>query len=706
MIKPKSLEIIGTALCAMPIVALNATGQNKSVPTQQRPNIVIILADDMGYSDIGCYGSEIHTPNLDALAANGVRWAQFYNNARSCPSRAVLMTGLYPHQAGMGWMAAADLQLPQYEGYINHNCVTIAEVLRSAGYGTYMSGKWHLSSDRQNEGSVIERWPNARGFERFYGIPSGASNYFNTTMYNDGVPEKTTDGFYITGALSDSASAFITRHNYKEKPLFLYMAFNAPHWPLHALQKDMDKYKDVYNQGWDKIRAERFAKQKELGIFAKDVEMSPRDSQVDAWDSLTPAQQEDFAKRMTIYAAQIDALDQGVGKIVKALKDAGQFDNTVIMFMSDNGACAEHVSSGKSKEVTGKEDTFESYRINWANASSTPYREYKHYTNEGGIATPLVVSWPDGIDRKYNGTIVRQYGYFADIMATCVDLSGAQYPTTYEGNTIIPMEGYSLVPNFNGKQVKRGETFWEHEANLAVRDGKWKFVIKTREGAPYDSTKCELYDMSKDPTELHNLAVSYPERTQKMFSDWKAWSRRVKAYPLDTRGYGERQQAFRRVINGEFVDNFGGWVQDCSAPAQVTFSIDRNGVMSGANCARIDVAAKGERPANAFLKWQFPTMMEDVAGIGFTYRSDKANSLVLRLESVNNPQEKQFSKTLDLHAEGGTYYFDNIDLPDKGRYQLVLYFGQTEPGTVWVDGVKLDLKNENNEIFKQNDKRK
>ena len=657
-----------------------------------RPNIVVILADDMGYSDLGCYGGEIETPNLDNLAENGIRYRQFYNNARSCPSRAVLMTGLYPHQAGMGWMAAADLQTPQYQGHLNNNCVTIAEVLKEAGYGTYMCGKWHLSSDRQNQGKVEEAWPAQRGFDRFYGIPSGASNYFKTTMYNENTPSPTPEGFYITTALSDSAATFLSRHDYTEKPLFMYLAFNAPHWPLHAPQQTIDKYAERYMAGWDRLRQERFERQKAMGLFRQDVVLSPRDKDVQAWDSLTPEEQKEFAMRMAIYAAQVDLMDQGIGKVVQALKETGQFDNTIIMFMSDNGACAEFISGGKRKAVDGKEDTHESYRINWANLSSTPYREYKHYTNEGGIATPLIVSWPEGIDSSLDGTFIDEYGYFADIMATCVDVAGAEYPETYRGNEILPMEGVSLVPNFSGGNTGRGMTFWEHEANIAVRDGKWKIVLKTGEGNTFKPENIELYDMEADPTEMNNLAASDPERTANMFKAWEEWAERVHAYPLDTRFYGERQAAYKRVINGEFDDNFGGWSVKEPENGGISFSIDTASMMSGTKCARADIAAEGSKDADAFLKWNFPSGGMKKVRVAFDYKADGANTLSLKIEKAGAPAEKLFSETVAIAPDGGQFDTGEISIPEDGRWQVVFYFGKSSKGRIWIDNVKMDFR--------------
>ncbi|HEU5147748.1 MAG TPA: arylsulfatase, partial [Chryseosolibacter sp.] len=369
-----------------------------SVQAQERPNIVLILADDMGYSDLGSYGGEVSTPHLDKLATDGLRYRQFYNAARCCPTRAALMTGLYPHQAGMGWMAAADLGTPQYQGTLNNQCVTIAEVLKEAGYGTYMAGKWHLTNERKIDGMVTDSWPKQRGFDQYFGIVPGGANYFTPVIYSDNNRYPAPPDFYLTDAISDTTVKYIDQHfsTRKDEPMFMYVAYTAPHWPLHALQKEIDKSKERYAKGWDKLRQERFKKQKQLGVITEGTKLSPRDEQIEAWGSLTEEKQNEMVMRMAIYAAQIDIMDQGVGRIVQKLKEKNQLDNTLILFLSDNGACAEFISSGKSKEVTGKENTFESYRIAWANLSSTPFREYKHFTHEGGIATPLIAHWPSG----------------------------------------------------------------------------------------------------------------------------------------------------------------------------------------------------------------------------------------------------------------------------------------------------------------------
>ena len=682
------LKSLGWSLMGVSCVSCTST----AVRSTERPNIVIILADDMGYSDIGCYGGEIETPNLNRLASNGLRYRQFYNCARSCPTRASLMTGLYPHQAGMGWMAAADMQRPAYQGYLNNQCVTIAEVLRDAGYNTYMCGKWHLNSDRKNNGGITDNWPTQRGFDRFYGIVGGASNYFNMDYYYGNEKGRSPDdgSFYFTHALSDSAVAFVSRHDSKKSPFFLYLSYTSPHWPLHALQKDIDKYVERYQTGWDQLRAERFERQQKMGLFGKNTALSPRDEAVAAWDELTPEQQHEFTMRMAIYAAQIDAMDQGIGKLVAGLEKSGQLDNTVIMFLSDNGACAEF-TSGQRKAVDGKADTWESYRINWANLSSTPYREYKHYTNEGGIATPLIVHYPKGIHKKLNNSWIDEYGHLNDIMATCVELAQANYPETYRGKAIVPMQGVSLIPNFSGGKTNRQPTFWEHEGNIAVRDGKWKLVCKTKEGEPFDEKTICLYDMEKDPTELTDLSEKHPEQKRQMYEAWKQWAGSIGALPVDTRDYGERQRAYKRIVNGEFDDNFGDWDIVRTSDAKANFVIDTTNVISGKNSARIEVTDKGERPASAQMKWTMNLRKGENLDISFAVKAERPTNLIFRMERVNNPQQKSLDETIPLTTAVKDITFRNIPVEENGNYQLVFYVG-TMNGTCWIDRVKVDFE--------------
>ena len=660
----------------------------------ERPNIIVILADDMGYSDIGCYGGEICTPNIDSLARNGIKYRQFYNGARSCPTRASLLTGLYAHETGIGWMAAADLGYPAYQGTLNNHCVTLAEVMKSAGYSTYMSGKWHVSSDRKNNGKVKDNWPNQRGFDQFFGIVGGGANYFDLTynINNEQFKSSDIEGFYFTHAISDYAVKYIQNHNFGKSPLFMYLAYTAPHWPLHALQQDIDKYKDVYTKGWDKLREERFERQKKMGLFSNDVRLTPRDKNVPAWDSLTNEEKSEFAMRMAIYAAQVDAMDQGIGRVINQLKIKGQLDNTLIMFLSDNGACAEFISSGKRKAVDGKVDTFESYRKNWANLSSTPYKEYKHHTNEGGIATPMIVHYPNGIRNELKNTFVNEYGHITDIMATCVEVAKAKYPKEFKGEKIHPMRGVSLTPNFVGKNTGRGKTYWEHEANIAVRDGKWKIVTMVPEGGVYDENKIELYDMEKDPTEMNDLSTIYPETRNRLYEDWKKWAVNVDVFPLDTRSYGQRQIDYKKkCINGGFDDNFGDWSVFPSKSENIKFSIDTENTITGNRTARVDIIKKTEKPSNGSLKWSFKAKKNEKVYISFKSKSSESTEFYCRLENKRNVNIKPIDQLVKVDDKVTRYLFDSELISQDGDYQLVFYVGNSF-GTIWFDDVTLTVK--------------
>jgi arylsulfatase A-like enzyme len=512
------------------------------------PNIVLIMADDMGYSDIGCYGGEIHTPNLDKLAANGLRFTQFYNTARCCPTRASLMTGLYPHQTGMGWMTAANLGYEGYRGDLNNKCVTIAEVLKRAGYKTYMAGKWHLVYDEYWDGPK-HSWPRQRGFDRFYGTISGSGSFYKPhTLTRDNTRiEAPKKGYYYTDAISDNASKFITQHSEvtPDAPFFLYVAYTAPHWPLHAKAEDIARYRGKYKIGWDEVRRRRHERMIDMGIVDEAWAMTPRDEEVKPWDQVNEVKKNEMDLRMAIYAAQIDCMDQGIGRIVKTLEKTGRLDNTLILFLADNGGCAEMLQFGEMEDVgegigmsydkfialLGTDDTFASYGISWANVSNTPFRRYKHWVHEGGIATPLIVHWPVRI--KSGGKLRHQPGHLIDIMTTCVDVAGAKYPSRYNGNEITPMEGKSLVPAFDNKPIKREAIYWEHEANRAIRAGKWKLVLK-------HPGRWELYDIEADRTELNDLAEKYPERVRKLAAMWQSYAERANVLPLDGRSWEER----------------------------------------------------------------------------------------------------------------------------------------------------------------------
>jgi arylsulfatase len=515
-------------------------------PAAERPNILLILADDLGYSDLGCYGGEIATPHLDALAKGGLRFRQFYNGTRCCPSRASLLTGLYPHQAGVGGMnnqtAAAG-----YKGYPQPNTVTIAEVLKAAGYHTSMVGKWHLSA-----GPKTPR-PTDRGFDEFYGMIGGFNSFFQEDPFYTRLPAGRTrreygkDRFYSTDAFGDYALDFLAEARKRKKPFFQYLAFNAPHFPLHAKAEDIAKYADTYAKGWDKLREERLAKQIEIGLFPKGTKLTPRSGYTTrqdflrgganpAWDSLDADRRADLARRMAVYAAMVTCMDRNIGRVVDDLRAHGELDNTLILFLSDNGACAEWdpfgfdensgpkniLHKGEQLAAMGGPRTYHSYGSGWANAGNTPFRLYKHYCHDGGIRTPLIAHWPNGIAAK--GEYRDQPGHLIDVMATGVEVGRAEYPAKFRGNAITPMEGTSLTPAFAGKPLDRDLLAWEHERNRAVRVGKWKLVA--RAGAEW-----ELYDIEADPVEMSDLAAKMPEKVKELAAKWEAWAKRCNVLP-------------------------------------------------------------------------------------------------------------------------------------------------------------------------------
>ena len=500
----------------------------------QRPNIVLILVDDMGHSDIGCYGGETDTPHIDQLAEDGLRFSQFYNTARCCPTRASLLTGLHPHQTGIGGMTNTprderDVETTPrgYHGFLNRDCVTTAEVLKEAGYHTYMAGKWHLGYHRQ------ERWPLQRGFERYYGIISGASSYFRPqpprglTLDNARVgPEG--DNYYTTDAFTDYAIRYIEEQK-DDSPFFLYLAYNAPHWPLHAKEEDIKKFVGRYRCGWDELRKQRLKRMVEMGLIKAEWGLSPRDPGARAWDELTDEQKEQLDYRMAVYAAQIHCVDYNIGSVVETLREMDQFDNTLILFLSDNGGCAEpykDLGGGDFEDINNPEKWGAiSYGQGWANASNTPFRLFKVWVNEGGISTPLIAHWPDVI-KGQEGQITHDVGYLIDVMPTILEITGAEYPDEYNGHNIQALEGRSLAPAFEGDRLEPHEwMFWEHVGHCAVRHGKWKGLQE------FSTEEWELYDMESDRCELNNLAEEHPEIVKHIADKWHEWSKTHSVVP-------------------------------------------------------------------------------------------------------------------------------------------------------------------------------
>jgi len=515
------------AQCAFPMVR-NNEGNEAAQTSGKRPNIIVIMADDMGFSDLGCYGGEIDTPNIDRLAAEGMRFSQFYNCAVCGPSRSSLLSGLYHHQVGVR----------NWTGKLPNNCTTIAELLHEDGYTTMMVGRMDfITVGNWYEPKVAERY-----LDHFFGSNghTGPGNYFKAIrgvqilLYGKEyqIPE---EGFYSTDAMNDYAVKFLEEAVCKDKPFFLYAAPSAPHWPLHAKPEDIAKYREKYRkQGWDKLREHRRQRLVEMGLVDERTALSPRDKRVPVWEE---AKDKDWeAERMAVYAAQIDCLDQGVGRILTKLKQMGVEDNTLIVFLSDNGASdqggpkgwfnipnwrldGQPTRWGNSPSIMpGPADTFCSYGPPWANVSNTPFRQYKGTNYEGGISTPLIARWPSVIRR--GGTITHQTGHIIDIMATCLDVAGIKYPAEFAGRKILPLEGKSLLPIFQGKR-RRGHKalYWELSGHLAMRMAKWKLTAMKNKG-------WELYDLETDRSEMNNLADKYPPKVEQMKKMYETWARR------------------------------------------------------------------------------------------------------------------------------------------------------------------------------------
>jgi arylsulfatase len=550
------LALRWAALVAIALSALPAAAQPAAAA--RRPNVVVILADDLGYSDLGCFGGEIRTPNLDRLAAGGLRMTQFYNGARCCPTRASLMTGLHPHQAGVGRMTA-DTGLPGYRGFLTDNTVTVAEVLRNAGYRTGMVGKWHLSltnpspghMKRLNNQEIAETfsdpktYPVGRGFETHYGTIWGVVNFFDPfSLVEDAAPVRSVPkDYYITDALSDRAVKFVEAHGRGEQPFFLYFAPTAPHWPLHAPEADITRYEQTYLAGWDAVRQARYQRMLEKGIVSRDSTpaLPPRSDNRKAWaDNPTKAWD---ARAMAVHAAMIDRMDQGIGRLIAKLEELKQLDNTLILFLSDNGASPEIYADGgfdrpsqtrDGRKITyppnktvspGPDDTFFYMGPAWASVANTPLRYWKAEMHEGGICTPLVAHWPAGM-KAQAGSVTHQPGHVIDLMATCLELAKAEYPKERAGRPVTPLEGESLVPVLRGERRQGHDVLaWEHFGAKAFREGDWKLVAR-KDGA------WELYDLSKDRVELNNLAAAQPDKVRRLAAKWETWAKRTNVYPM------------------------------------------------------------------------------------------------------------------------------------------------------------------------------
>lgn len=485
-----------------------------------RPNVVLIMCDDMGFSDLGCYGSEIKTPNIDRLAKQGLRFSKFKNTGRSCPSRACLITGQYQHDAGMGWMTAVDEHRPGYRGQISFDIPTIAESFREGGYSTYMVGKWHLTVDGAF-GAPNGSYPTQRGFDRYYGCLSGGGSYYKPKpVYNDLEPVTDfPDDYYYTKAISDSASAFISRHS-KDNPFFMYVAYYAPHQPLQAPEDRVERCRERYRAGFDRLREQRFRRQKEMGLVPQDMELPVFEKEFNGgkpkWEDFSDAQKEQWVNNMATYAAMIEIMDDGVGEIVETLKNEGRLDNTVFIFLSDNGGTSE---SGLMYQLI-------------ADLSNTPYRSYKRWVFQGGTSTPLIISFGKESLNARKGEIDNNIGHIIDIFPTCLDLCGLS-------NTSNKLAGISLVPALSGKRLPSRDLYFEHQSSSAIISGKWKLVR-------YDmKTPWELINIAEDPFETTDLAEKYPEKVRDLENKWNKWAENHKVLPMVDLGWGEHIRYFK-----------------------------------------------------------------------------------------------------------------------------------------------------------------
>lgn len=485
----------------------------------------------MGFSDLGCYGGEIPTPHLDALARGGVRFTQFYNAGKCCPTRASLLTGLYSHQAGIGNMVA-DQRLPGYRGHLNDRCVTLGDVLRGAGYLTAASGKWHVGHTDKS------MWPLQRGFDRFFGMPEGGGFYFKVkpertvALGNDVIfsPDKQPPaGWYTTDAIHEHGVRFIDEALDAKKPFFLYLAHNAPHFPLQAPEEEIAKFRGKYRAGWDALRAERHARQKELGIVKSELPLSPRPERIAAWEARSEAERARDDERMAIYAAMVAHLDRTIGDLVAHLKTRAVLDDTLILFLSDNGGTAEGGPYGVMKgDAPGSADSYIQTGEAWAALQNAPFRRYKSEMHEGGISSPLIVHLPAAMrGESGKGRLCHEPAHVIDLMPTLADIAGAEYPREHRGNAITPMEGVSLQPLFTTPERPAAprRLYWEHTGNAAVRDGDWKLVRLGR------NADWQLYNIANDRTELHNLATAQPEKVKELAALWKGWAERCHVLP-------------------------------------------------------------------------------------------------------------------------------------------------------------------------------
>ena len=520
------------SLCALaPSLLATASDARASKP---HPNIVIVMADDLGFSDLGCYGGEIQTPNLDSLAVGGLKYLNFYNTARCCPSRASLMTGKYQHAVGMGWMTAVDEHRAGYRGQLSFDHPTLPELLKSIGYQTYMSGKWHLTVDTNfRDPDVVPNgsWPTQRGFDEFFGGLSGGGSYFRPDSLARNlqrIPKKTLpEDYYYTDEITKHAIQFIENAS-PDMPMFLYVAHYAPHRPLQAPEGRIARCRERYQVGYEQLRRARFARQRELGFFGKEVPLGNPGMKLSykppAWGDLSVKARKKWTEEMATYAAMVEILDDGVGAIVAALKARNQLDNTLILFLSDNGGTKE---GGLNAQLRG-------------DLCNTPYRTYKQYTHLGGVASPLIVHWPEAV--RDRGGLRRSPTHIIDILPTCIDIMGQPYPESFHGEPLKPLHGIAFTITLDDDAPLKPRTlYWEHQASRAVQSDGWRLVSLDKE-EPW-----ELYDLRTDPFEQHNLIEKHPGKVAELANRWQEWAASHQVLPLENKSWNKRIKHYQSL---------------------------------------------------------------------------------------------------------------------------------------------------------------
>lgn len=491
----------------------------------EKPNVLLIMCDDMGFSDLGCYGSEIHTPNIDALANAGVRFSNFKNTGRCCPSRASLLTGRYQHSVDMGWMTVIDEGRPGYRGQLTDRVPTIAEVFKESGYATYMSGKWHVSVDgswRDPASLPNGSWPTERGFDEYYGSMTGGGNYRKVKglKRNETSITNFPNDYYYTHAITKHAVEFINGHDVKD-PLFMYLAHYAPHVPLQAPADRVDLCRERYEVGYDVLRERRFKTLERTGLIAEGKQLPQNNGEFDeavrpSWSALPADQKAIWVYEMATYAAMIEIMDDGVGEVVEALKQKGMYDNTVVLFLSDNGANARQSKLARFR----------------ADLCNTPYRLYKCFTYMGGTSSPLIIKSPALV--QYSGQLRHDFAHINDLLPTCLDFAGLSYPKMFKGQPISGPDGVSLLPVLAGNSLEKRDLFFEHQTSCAVISGDYKLVRFDNQ------TPWELIDLTDDPFETTDCSALLPEKVFELEKKWTEWATRNHVLPMEEREWNER----------------------------------------------------------------------------------------------------------------------------------------------------------------------